>query len=370
MPANRFHAIVLLSLIFPSLWSHPVTGGGSTFADPLYQAWITNGGLSSQMTYKGIGSEEGIKKFQAHKFDFAGTDWPLPVSNSCSDQTQSAPSDVLQIPTSIGGVAIIYNVDIGGIVKPLQFSPEVLASIFEGKITMWDDEKIQRDNARDTRADGRRALLPNKKIKLVHRSDGSGTTRVLTEYLSRYSSTWNSIGVGFKVHWHGGASAKGSEGVASKVQTAKNSIGYVEYYYATSKGSRADQTSDVDRPQRNLPAAYVQNRAKEFQPPSVETINAALPGNTNGSPTELECAMLDSEKHGAYPLSSITWVLIQTPLRSEARQVVCSFLDYGLTPNPDGTKPPGQIDAPGLGYVPLPQKLIDQDAKILDQVCH
>ena len=207
-----------------------LTGAGATFPNPLYQKWLSEYAKlhpNVRIDYQSIGSGGGIKQLKEQTVDFGASDAPMK-----DEDLKSAPGEILHIPTVLGAVVITYNLE--GISKPLQFSPEVIADIFLGKIKKWNDPKITADNAGVT--------LPAADITVVHRSEGSGTSAVFTDYLSKVSAEWKEkVGAGTSPSWPVGIGGKGNEGVTGQVKQTPNTIGYVELAYAV---------------QNNLPAAH------------------------------------------------------------------------------------------------------------------
>src|SRR5689334_24806588 len=213
-------------------------GAGASFPNPLYQKWLSEYGKSHanvKIDYQSIGSGGGIKQLKEQTVDFGASDAPMK-----DEDLKSAPGEILHIPSVLGAVVITYN--LSGINQPLKFSPEVIADIFLGKITKWNDPKIVADNPGVT--------LPAQNITVVHRSDGSGTSAVFTDYLSKISAEWKEkVGSGTSPSWPVGVGGKGNEGVTGEVKNTPNTIGYVELAYAT---------------QNNLPGAQVKNASGSF----------------------------------------------------------------------------------------------------------
>src|SRR3954471_22561911 len=211
-----------------------LTGAGATFPNPLYQKWISEYGKlnpNARIDYQSIGSGGGIKQIKEQTIDFGASDSPM-----SDDDLKSAPGEILHIPTTLGAVVMTYNLE--GVSKPLRFSPEVIADIFLGKITKWNDPKITADNPE--------VSLPANDIAVVHRSDGSGTSAVFTDYLSKVSPEWkDKVGKGTSVQWPTGIGGKGNEGVTGQVKSTPNTIGYVELAYAF---------------QNKLPVAVIKNQ--------------------------------------------------------------------------------------------------------------
>jgi phosphate transport system substrate-binding protein len=295
---------------------------GSTLAAPLYLKWFESGGFP--VAYDAIGSEAGIGQLAAGKVDFAASDMPLTPENS------PAQLHVLQIPTVLGGVVPIYNLPRLG--RTLRFTPEVLAGIYSGAITRWNDPRIAEAN--------RGARLPDAPIVVVHRSDGSGTTFVWTSFLSLASSEWKGR-AGAEVQWPAGVGAAGSNGVADRVQKTPNSIGYVELIYAI---------------QHELNYGSVRNPSGEFVKADLVSITLAASGTQGGN---ARTSILNAAGKDAYPISTFTWLLIPTEgLSAEKRTAVAALLNWALTA--------GQKECASLGYAPLPRAIADRELQAVN----
>jgi phosphate transport system substrate-binding protein len=291
---------------------------GSTLAAPLYLKWFQSAGFT--VAYDAIGSEAGIEQLAASRVDFAASDMPLPVESAAANL------HVTQIPTVLGGVVPIYNLP--GLSRSLHFTPEVLAGIYLGAITRWNDPRIVQAN--------RGERLPDARIALVHRSDGSGTTFVWTSFLSLASVEWKTrIGAGPIVDWPSGTGAAGSNGVADLVEKTPNSIGYVELIYAI---------------QHELNYGSVRNPAGEFIKADLASITAAAGASSSGSRTTI----LNAAGRDAYPISTFTWLLVPNEgLSAEKRNAIVSLLAWMLTS--------GQKECASLGYAPLPREIADRE---------
>src|SRR6188474_2306067 len=233
-------------------------GAGATFPNPLYQKWLSEyGKLHSniRIDYQSIGSGGGIKQIKEQTVDFGASDAPM-----TDDDLKSAPGDILHIPTVLGAVVVTYNLE--GVKQPLRFSTEVLADIFLGKIKKWNDPKIAADNPGVT--------LPASDVTVVHRSDGSGTSAVFTDYLSKVSPEWKEkVGTGTSPSWPIGMGGKGNEGVTGQIKSTPNTIGYVELAYAV---------------QNKLPVAQVKNSSGGYIDPSIEAVIAAAAASAGSTP--------------------------------------------------------------------------------------
>src|SRR5580765_4620832 len=227
-------------------------GAGATFPNPLYQKWLSEYGKTHatvKIDYQSIGSGGGIKQIQSRTVDFGASDSPMK-----DEDLKAAPGEILHIPTVLGAVVITYN--LSGVSQPLRFSPDVVADIFLGKIKKWSDARLKADNPN--------ATLPYADITVVHRSDGSGTSAVFTDYLSKVSAEWKEkVGAGTSPNWPVGIGGKGNEGVTGQVKQTPNTIGYVELAYAV---------------QNKLPVALLKNKSGNFIEPSIDAVTAAASG--------------------------------------------------------------------------------------------
>ncbi len=307
-------------------------GGGSTFAAPIYQKWSESFERTRpeiQVRYDVVGSGEGIRRILAGEVDFGASDMPL-----SAEQLQGKQGKLLQFATVLGAVVPIYHVK--GAPDGLNLTPEVLAGIFLGKIRTW--------NAPEIHAINRHVRLPDEKIVVIHRSDGSGTTFVWADYLSKVSEEWKSgVGAGTRVAWPVGIGADGNQGVAVMVAKTANSIGYVEFIYAL---------------QHELSFGAVRSSSGEYVKADLDSITAAgkaarLPA-TNGFQTSITNA---SGKH-TYPIASFTWVLIPAEGRDAKKQeAVRELVRWMLTS--------GQKQCESLGYAPLPGDLAARELQVL-----
>ena len=312
-----------------------LNGAGATFPNPLYTKWISDYAATHntvKINYQSVGSGGGIKQISEQTVDFGATDAPM-----SDEEASKAPGKLLHIPTTLGAVVLTYNLD--GIKTGLKLSPDVLAGIFLGDIKSWDDPKIKADNA---------ALpLPKKNIAVVHRTDGSGTTEVFTEYLSKISPEWKTkVGAGKSVKWPAGTGAKGNEGVTGQVTNQAGSIGYVELAYAA---------------QNNLAMADLKNHAGKFVSPTLEAISAAAAAVGDKVPDDLRMSILDPDGDTSYPVSSFTYVLLYQDQKDAAKgAALVNFLWWGIHD--------GQKDSAGLHYAQLPAGIVTRDEAKLKSV--
>jgi phosphate transport system substrate-binding protein len=307
-------------------------GAGATFPYPMYQKWFAafhQRRPQIDFEYQPVGSSEGIQQLLEKKVDFAASDRPLSDA-----EMERLPFGVMHLPTLAGAVVPIYN--LGNIVEDLRFPPAALAGIYMGKITRWNDKRIWAAN--------RRVALPDTAITVVHRAEGSGTTYVLTDYLSKVSPEWKAgVGAGSSVQWPLGQAAESNEGVAERVRRTPNSIGYVELIYAL---------------QNHLSYGTVQNSAGRFVQANLESVAAAassaLAVETRPAASDFRLSITDPPGREAYPIPSFTYLLV--PLRGEdaaRRAALIDFLDWMLSF--------GQRQAAALGYVPLPEPILRRE---------
>ncbi len=304
-----------------------LTAAGSTFAAPLYQVWIQSfedRHPGVHVTYRAVGSESGIRLLQEGKVDFAASD--VPVND---EQLASMPANFHQFATVLGGVVSAYN--LAGVGRDLRFTPEVLAQIYLGKIAKWNDAKLRALNGG--------ASLPDEKIVVLHRSDGSGTSFAWTEFLSKTNAEWKSkVGSGMRVAWPVGEGVEGNEGVAAKLAETPGAIGYVELTYAI---------------RHKLSFGLVRNAAGRFVQANLETLSAAAQA---ASPTgDLHPSPLDSLGRDAYPIATFTWILAPASNDAAKGAALRELLRWMLTS--------GQKECSALGYLPVPKNLA---AKQLD----
>jgi phosphate transport system substrate-binding protein len=307
-------------------------GAGATFPAPLYQKWLSEYGKlhpNAKMDYQSIGSGGGIKQIKEQTVDFGASDSPM------TDQDlKSAPGEIVHIPTVLGAVVITYNLE--GVNQPLRFSPEVIADIFLGKIKKWNDPKIAADNPGVT--------LPANDVTVVHRSDGSGTSAVFTDYLSKVSAEWKEkVGAGVSPSWPTGIGGKGNEGVTGQVKNTPNTVGYVEFAYAA---------------KNKLPVALIKNAAGTFIEPSIDAVTAAAAASAANMPDDLRISITNAQGAQAYPISSYTYILVYKNQKDAAKgKAIVDFLWWGLHE--------GENFAKDLLYAPLPPDVVKKaEAKI------
>lgn len=307
-------------------------GAGATFPNPLYQKWLSEYekvNPAVKVDYQSIGSGGGIKQLKEQTIDFGASDAPMK-----DEDLKSAPGEILHVPTVLGAVVITYNLT--GLTQPLRFSPETLADIFLGKITQWNDPKIAADNAGVT--------LPTQNITVVHRSDGSGTSAVFTDYLSKISPEWKEkVGSGTSPSWPVGVGGKGNEGVTGQVKSTPNTIGYIELAYAV---------------QNNLPVAQLKNASGSFVTPSIDSVTAAAAASAASTPDDLRMNITNAMGAQSYPISSYTYIIVYKDQKDAAKgKALVDFLWWGIHN--------GEAFAKPLQYAPLPDDIVKRaEAKI------
>ncbi len=317
-----------------SAQSVQINGAGATFPYPIYSKWFSEYGKlhpNVQINYQSIGSGGGIRQLTNRTVFFGASDGPM-----TNEQIQAAGFRILHLPTVLGGVVPVYNV--AG-APELKFSGPLLADIFMGKLTKWNDPAIARENPG--------VALPADDITVVHRSDGSGTTYIFADYLAKVSPEWSKrVGVATSVNWPVGVGGKGNEGVAGLVKQSPGAIGYVELIYAL---------------QNKIPYGPVKNAAGKYLRASLETVTAAAAGTEGKMPADFRVSMTNAPGDQAYPISSFTWLLLQESPSDKARsRAMVDFVNWALTD--------GQKYAADLGYAPLPASVVALEKKALERL--
>ncbi|MBP1751205.1 MAG: pstS [Geobacteraceae bacterium] len=302
-----------------------VNGAGATFPYPLYSKWFSEYAKidpSVKFNYQSIGSGGGIKQTLARTVDFGATDKFLTDA-----QLKSAPGKILHIPTVMGAVVVTYNIP--GIGKGLRLTPDVLADIYLGKITKWNDPRIVSVN--------KGLKLPANAIVVVHRSDGSGTSAIFTDYLSSVSADWKrKVGMGASVNWPVGLGGKGNEGVAGQIKNVKNSIGYVELAYAF---------------ENKLPYSAIRNASGNFVEPTIKSTSAAAAGAAKSMPADFRISLVNQPGKDTYPIVGFTWLLVYQQQKDAVKgRKLVEFLNWELKK--------GQKMAAAILYAPLPEKVV------------
>ena len=312
-----------------------LNGAGATFPQPIYNKWFSDYASKTgvKINYQSIGSGGGIRQLSEQTVDFGASDSPM----SDEEMSKAKGGPIMHIPTVLGAVVVTYNVP--EITQPLKLTGETVADIFLGKITKWNDPRIATLNAG--------VRLPAADILVVHRSDGSGTTYVFSDYLAAVSPAWKTApGKGKELKWPTGIGAKGNEGVAGQVKQTPGSIGYVELAYAKQNG---------------LPAAQVRNAAGQFVTPSIESITAAAAGASLPPTSDYRVSIVNATGAGAYPISSFTWLLVyRTGADAAKTKKLTDFLKWALTE--------GEQSAAALDYAPLPAGLAERLVARLDSI--
>jgi phosphate transport system substrate-binding protein len=307
-----------------------LTGAGATFPNPLYTRWFSDykSSVASgvEVNYQSIGSGGGINQITEKTVDFGASDAPM------SDDELSKAAGVQHIPTTLGAVVMTYNVD--GVSAPLKLDGDTIAKIYLGKITKWNDPAIAGQNSGVT--------LPSADIAVVHRSDGSGTTFVFTDYLSHVSADWkDGPGTSKNPQWPVGLGGQGNEGVSQQIKQNKNSIGYVELVYTQ---------------QNNLPAAQVKNKSGDYVTPSTDSTSLAASGVT--IPADYRTSIVDSPTKGAYPIASFTYILLYKAQTDATKgKALVDLLWWAIHD--------GQKTTTELGYAPLPKEVVAMVEKTL-----
>jgi len=314
-----------------------VTGAGATFPYPLYSKWFyeySNAHPEVNFNYQSIGSGGGIRQITAGTVDFGASDAPMK-----DKEMAKLPGPILHIPTAIGAVTIVYNLQ--GVDSGLKLTSDEVADIFLGKITKWDDPRIVSHNAG--------VKLPAAEIVVAHRSDGSGTTDIFTNYLSTVNTEWKEkVGRGKSVNWPVGLGGKGNEGVAGVVKQTPGAIGYVELAYST---------------QNKMTVAAVKNRDGSFVLPSLDSTSAAAAGAAKTMPADYRVALVDAPGKDSYPICGLTWLLVFQDQKDGAKgKALVSFLKWAMH---DGQK----MNAPLL-YAPIPAPVVEMVDKTLKQIKH
>jgi phosphate transport system substrate-binding protein len=311
-----------------------LNGAGATFPYPMYSKWFSEYNKlhpDVQINYQSIGSGGGIRQVLAQTVEFGASDGPM-----TDEQLSQAKVKILHIPTVLGADVPAYNIP--GVTAELKFTPQVLANIFLGKITSWNDPAIAKENPG--------VNLPNQPIIVIHRSDGSGTTYIWTDYLSKVSSEWqNQVGKGTSVKWPVGLGGKGNEGVAGQIRQLQGSIGYVELIYAV---------------QNNIAYGSVKNVAGNFVKASLESVTEAA-ASVKSMPADYRVSITNAPGKTAYPVASFTWLLVPVKAKDPKKgKVLADFLGWMVN---DGQKMTTQ-----LAYAPLPESVAEKVKATIKQV--
>jgi phosphate transport system substrate-binding protein len=328
-------AASVLALITAGASAQNINGAGATFPNPIYSKWFSEYSQlhpNVKINYQSIGSGGGIRQVTEGTVDFGASDVTMTDA-----QISGAKVKVMAIPTVLGAVVPVYNIP--GVNKELNFSGDVIADIYLGKITTWNDARIAKDNPG--------VSLPANAILPVYRSDGSGTSFIFTDYLSKVSPAWNSgPGKGAAINWPVGIGQKGNEGIAGMVRQSPNSFGYVELIYAV---------------QNKMSYGSVKNASGKFVKASTESVTAAAAGAAKNMPADYRVSITNAPGADTYPISSFTWLLIPThstdPNKAKA---LAEFLGWMLDH--------GEAEAAALTYAPLPKPVQDMVRKTIATV--
>ena len=326
--------LVCAFLAVPAIAQTTLNGAGATFPYPMYSKWFSEYHKlhpDIQINYQSIGSGGGIRQVINGTVDFGASDGPM-----TDEMLKEAKTKILHLPTVLGADVPAYNIP--GVNAELKFTPDALAGIFLGKITKWNDKALTSVNPG--------VNLPDRDIIVVHRSDGSGTTYIWTDYLSKISSEWQSqVGKGTSVRWPIGLGGKGNEGVAGSIRQLQGSIGYVELIYAV---------------QNNIPYGSVRNAAGNFVKASLESVTAAAASSPK-MPADFRVSITNAPGKDAYPISSFTWLLIPAQSKDAAKgKILADFLNWMVTD--------GQKMTAALSYAPLPESVVAKEKEAIKQV--
>jgi phosphate transport system substrate-binding protein len=312
-----------------------IDGAGATFPYPIYSKWFSEYNKlhpDVMVNYQAIGSGGGIRQLTSQTVFFGASDGPM-----TDEQLKAAPDAILHLPTVLGGVVPIYNIE--GVTTQLKFSGPVLANIILGKITNWNDAALAKENPG--------VKLPDEEITVVHRADGSGTTYIFVDYLSKVSPEFkDKVGVGTSVQWPVGIGGKGNPGVAGLVKQTPGSIGYVELIYAL---------------QNKIAYGSVKNAAGEYVSASLDSVTAAAAGAAEAMPADFRVSITNAPGKGVYPISSFTWLLLtENPKDKERARMMVDFVKWALAD--------GQKYCADLGYAPLPESVVQLELKALSKI--
>ncbi|MFY9550667.1 MAG: phosphate ABC transporter substrate-binding protein PstS [Thermoanaerobaculia bacterium] len=333
--AAAFAAIAALLAAPAEAQKIQINGAGATFPYPICSKWFSEYNKlhpEVEINYQSIGSGGGIRQLINETVFFGATDGPM-----TDEQLFSAPGKVLHLPTVLGAVVPIYNIP--GVDTQLKFTGKVLGDIILGTVNKWNDPAIAALNPG--------VKLPATDITVVHRSDGSGTTYIFVDYLSKVSPEFKKkVGVATSVNWPVGVGGKGNEGVAGLVKQTPGSIGYVELIYA--KQNKIDYGS-------------VQNLEGEFVTATLESVTAAAAAAEKNMPKDFRVSITNAPGKGAYPISSFTWILLyESPKDKQRARIMVDFMKWALTE--------GQKFAPDLGYAPLPAAVVALEMEALKRI--
>ena len=312
-----------------------INGTGATFPYPIYSKWFSEynkGHPDVEINYQSIGSGGGIRQLTNRTVFFGASDGPM-----TKDQLLNAPGAILHLPTVLGAVVPIYNIP--GVDRELKFTGPLLADIFMGKVSKWNDPAIGKINPG--------VRLPGSDITVIHRSDGSGTTYIFADFLGKVSPEWRkTVGVATSLNWPAGVGAKGNEGVAGLTKQTPGAIGYVELIYAL---------------QNKIDFGSVQNMAGEFVRASLESVTKAAAATKGKMPPDFRVSITNAPGAGVYPVSSFTWLLFyENPMDKRAARIMADFMRWALRD--------GQKYCAGLGYASLPEEVVAMEMEALKKI--
>jgi phosphate transport system substrate-binding protein len=325
----------ILALTATAGMAQNINGAGATFPYPIYSKWFSEYSQlhpNVHINYQSIGSGGGIRQVSEGTVDFGATDGPM-----SDQQINEAKVKTMHIPTVLGAVVPVYNLP--GVNAELKFSSDVIADIYLGKIAKWNDGRIAKDNPG--------VSLPDKSILPVYRSDGSGTTYIFTDFLSKVSSDWQSrVGKGTSVKWPAGIGQKGNEGIAGMVRQSPYSFGYVELIYAVTN---------------KMQYGLVRNASGKFVKASTDGVTAAAAAAAKAIPNDYRVSITNAPGADSYPISSFTWLLIPVQSKDAAKgKALQDFLTWMLDK--------GESEAAGLSYAPLPKQVQDKVRLTIKQI--
>jgi len=329
-----YPVFALLLLVLPTAAQTKLNGAGATFPYPIYSKWFNQYHQEHpeiEINYQSIGSGGGIRQVTAGTVDFGASDGPM-----SDQQLADAKKKIIHLPTVLGAVVPAYNIP--GFKGELKFTPEVIAGIYLGKITTWNDPAIAKANPG--------VSLPGQSIIVVHRSDGSGTTYIFTDYLSKVSNEWrDSVGKSTSVKWPTGLGAKGNEGVAGMVRQMDGAFGYVELIYAV---------------QNNITFGSVKNAAGVFVKASLDSTTAAA-ASMKSMPADFRVSITNAPGKDAYPIASFTWLLVPADWKDKTKEkVIVDFLSWMLEQ--------GQTMTADLNYAPLPDSVKQKEREAIKTI--
>ena len=329
-----YSVFALLLLVLPTAAQTKLNGAGATFPYPIYSKWFNQYHQEHpeiEINYQSIGSGGGIRQVTVGTVDFGASDGPM-----SDQQLADAKKKIIHLPTVLGAVVPAYNIP--GFKGELKFTPEVIAGIYLGKITTWNDPAIAKANPG--------VSLPGQSIIVVHRSDGSGTTYIFTDYLSKVSNEWrDSVGKNTSVKWPTGLGAKGNEGVAGMVRQMDGAFGYVELIYAV---------------QNNITFGSVKNAAGVFVKASLDSTTAAA-ASMKAMPADFRVSITNAPGKDAYPIASFTWLLVPADWKDKTKEkVIIDFLSWMLEQ--------GQTMTADLNYAPLPDSVKQKEREAIKTI--